>query len=228
MKAVIFNQHGGPEVLHLAEVPDPQVKPDEVLIEVRACALNHLDVWVRKGLPGIKIPLPHILGNDVAGVVREAGELVTWAKAGDEVMIQPGVSCGHCAACLAGRDNTCDEYDIIGYRRDGGYAELLAVPGVNLVPKPQGLSWPEAAALPLVTLTAWHMLVERARVQPGEDVLVHAAGSGVGSIGIQIAKLHGARVIATASSDEKLAKARELGADDTAFQHSGIRSLEFT
>ena len=215
MKAVIFEQHGGPEVLKLAEVPDPQIKPNEVLVEVRACALNHLDVWVRGGLPGIKIPLPHILGNDVAGVVREAGELATWVKPGDEVMLQPGVSCGHCPECLAGRDNMCDEYDIIGHRRDGGYAELLAVPAVNVVPKPRSLSWPEAAALPLVTLTAWHMLVTQARVQPGEDVLVHAAGSGVGSLGIQIAKLRGARVIATASSEEKLAKARELGADET-------------
>ena len=215
MKAVIFSQHGGPEVLKFAEVADPQIKADEVLVEVRACALNHLDMWVRGGLPGIKIPLPHILGDDVAGVVREVGELVTWTKPGDEVMVQPGVSCGHCVECLAGRDNMCDEYDMIGYRRDGGYAELLSVPGVNVIPKPENLSWPEAAALPLVTLTAWHMLVTRAQVQPGEDVLVHAAGSGVGSLGIQIAKLRGARVIATASSEEKLAKARELGADET-------------
>lgn len=215
MKAIIFEHHGGPEVLAPAEVPDPQIKANEVLIEVRACALNHLDVWVRKGLPGIKIPLPHILGNDIAGIVREAGELVTWAKTGDEVMVQPGVSCGHCAECLAGHDNMCAEYDIIGYRRDGGYAELVAVPGINLIPKPARLEWTQAAALPLVTLTAWHMLVARANVQPGEDVLVHAAGSGVGSIGIQIAKLRGARVIATASSEEKLAKARELGADET-------------
>jgi len=215
MKAVIFEQHGGPEVLKYTEVADPQIKANEVLVEVRGCALNHLDVWVRGGLPGIKIPLPHILGDDVAGVVRDAGELVTWTKPGDEVMVQPGVSCGHCVECLAGRDNMCDEYDMIGYRRDGGYAELLSVPGVNVIPKPGNLSWPEAAALPLVTLTAWHMLVTQARVQPGEDVLVHAAGSGVGSLGIQIAKLRGARVIATASSDEKLAKARELGADET-------------
>lgn len=202
-------------MLKYTEVADPQIKANEVLVEVRACALNHLDVWVRAGLPGIKIPLPHILGDDVAGVVREAGELVTWTKPGDEVMVQPGVSCGHCVECLAGRDNMCDEYDMLGYRRDGGYAELLSVPGVNVIPKPENLSWPEAAALPLVTLTAWHMLVTQARVQPGEDVLVHAAGSGVGSLGIQIAKLRGARVIATASSDEKLTKARELGADET-------------
>jgi NADPH:quinone reductase-like Zn-dependent oxidoreductase len=215
MKAVIFKIHGGSEVLEFTDVPDPKINPHEVLIEVRACALNHLDVWVRNGMPGIKIPLPHILGNDIAGVVREVGELVSWVNAGDEVMMQPGVSCGHCAECLAGRDNMCDEYDIIGYRRDGGYAELVAVPGANIIPKPKNLSWAEAAALPLVTLTAWHMLVKRANVQPGEDVLIHAAGSGVGSLGIQIAKLHGARVIATASSESKLEKARELGADET-------------
>jgi len=215
MKAVVFEQHGGPEVLKFTEVRDPQIKANEVLVEVRACALNHLDVWVRAGLPGIKISLPHILGNDVAGVVREVGDLVTWVRPGDEVLLQPGVSCGHCEHCLAGRDNFCVEYDILGSGRNGGYAELVAVPGVNVIPKPKNLSWEEAAALPLVTLTAWHMLVTRAQVQPGEDVLIHAAGSGVGSLGIQIARLRGARVITTASSDDKLEKARELGADQT-------------
>ena len=215
MKAAIFRQHGGPEVLEYTDVPEPALRANEVLVEVKACALNHLDIFVRNGLPGIEIPLPHILGNDVAGVVREVGELVTWVKPGDEVMVQPGVSCGHCEACLSGQDNMCREYDIIGYRRNGGYAELVAVPGVNIIPKPANLSWEEAAALPLVTVTAWHMLVTRANVQPGEDVLVHAAGSGVGSIAIQIAKLRGARVITTASADEKLARARELGADET-------------
>ncbi|MDQ2976519.1 MAG: zinc-binding dehydrogenase [Acidobacteriota bacterium] len=214
MKAVIFNQHGGPEVLEYAESPDPTIEANEVLVEVKACALNHLDVWARGGLPGIKIPLPHILGNDIAGVVRDVGELVSWVQTGDEVMLHPGVSCGHCAECLAGRDNLCPEYDILGYRRHGGYAELVAAPGVNVIPKPGNLKWEEAAALPLVTVTAWHMLVTRAQVRPGEDVLIHAAGSGVGSIGIQVAKLLGARVIATASSDEKLAKAKELGADE--------------
>lgn len=215
MRASIFRQHGGAEVLEYADVPAPEIRANEVLVEVKACAINHLDLFVRQGLPGIEIPLPHILGNDISGVVREVGELVTWTRPGDEVMVQPGVSCGHCEACLSGQDNLCREYDIIGYRRDGGYAELVTVPGVNIIPKPSGLSWEEAAALPLVTLTAWHMLVTRARVQPGEDVLVHAAGSGVGSIAIQIAKLRGARVITTASTDEKLAKARELGADQT-------------
>ena len=202
-------------MLEYTDVPEPTLRANEVIVEVKACALNHLDIFVRNGLPGIEIPLPHILGNDVAGVAREVGELVTWVKAGDEVMVQPGVSCGHCEACLSGRDNMCREYDIVGYRRNGGYAELVVVPGVNIIQKPPGLSWEEAAALPLVTVTTWHMLVTRANVQPGEDVLVHAAGSGVGSVAIQIAKLRGARVITTASSDEKLAKARELGADET-------------
>jgi NADPH:quinone reductase-like Zn-dependent oxidoreductase len=214
MKAVIFEEHGGPEVLQVRDVAEPRIRANEVLVEVRACALNHLDVWARRGLPGIEIKLPHILGNDIAGIVREAGELVTWVCAGDEVMLHPGVSCGHCIDCLRGQDNLCPEYDMLGYRRDGGYAELVAAPGVNVIPKPPGLKWEEAAALPLVTVTAWHMLVTRASVQPGEDVLVHAAGSGVGSIGIQVAKLRGARVIATAGSDEKLEKARELGADE--------------
>lgn len=214
MKAVIFNQHGGPEVLLYTDAPDPTIKANEVLVEVKACALNHLDVWARGGLPGIEIPLPHILGNDIAGLVCEVGELVSWVRSGDEVMLQPGVSCGHCVECLSGRDNLCRDYEIIGYHRHGGYAELVAAPGVNVIPKPKNLSWAEAAALPLVTVTAWHMLVTRANVQPGEDVLVHAAGSGVGSIGIQVAKLRGARVIATASSDDKLAKAKVLGADE--------------
>ena|SRR6476646_1889186 len=215
MKASIFHLHGGPEVLEYAEVPEPRMRANEVLVEIKGCALNHLDIFARTGLPGIEIRLPHILGNDVAGVVKEVGDLITWIKPGDEVMIQPGVSCGHCDACLSGRDNLCREYDIIGYRRDGGYAQFVAVPGVNVFPKPSNLNWEEAAALPLVTVTAWHMLVTRANVQPGEEVLVHAAGSGVGSLAIQIAKLRGARVIATASSEEKLAKARSLGADET-------------
>ncbi len=215
MKAVIFSEHGGSEVLRYADAPEPTIKANEVLVEVRACALNHLDVWTRGGLPGISVPLPHILGNDIAGVVREVGAVVDWVKAGDEVMLQPGVSCGHCRECLAGADNLCPQYDILGYRRSGGYAELVAAPAVNVIPKPENLSWEEAASLPLTLLTAWHMLVTRAAIQPGETVLIHAAGSGVGSIGIQIAKLRGARVLATASTEEKRAKAIELGADET-------------
>lgn len=214
MRAVVFQEHGGPEVLRQEERPEPKIRANEVLVEVRACALNHLDVWARTGLPGIEIPRPHILGNDIAGVVREVGDVVDWVRPGEEVLLQPGVSCGHCHECLRGADNLCLQYDILGYRRDGGYAELVAAPGVNVVRKPESLSWAEAAALPLTLLTAWHMLVTRARVEPGEDVLIHAAGSGVGSIGIQVAKLKGARVIATAGSAEKLEKALALGADD--------------
>lgn len=215
MKAVVFNEHGGPDVLEYTDVPVPTIRANEVLVQVKACALNHLDVFVRGGLPGIEIPLPHILGNDVAGIVREVGELVTWVKTGDEVLLQPGLSCGHCAECFRGEDNLCRQYDIVGYRHDGGYAEFLSVPGANVIPKPPQISWEEAASLPLVTLTAWHMLITRAKLQPGETLLVHAAGSGVGSVAIQIGKLLGARVIATAGSDNKLAKARELGADET-------------
>jgi len=215
MKAVIFKQHGGPEVLEYTEVEEPSPKANEVLVKVKACALNHLDLFIRRGLPGIQIPLPHILGSDISGIVQEVGNLVSWVKPGDEVIVQPGVSCTHCEACLNGADNLCREYDMIGYRRDGGYAEFVAVPGINIIPKPANLSWEAAAALPLVSITAWHMLVSRANVQPGEVVLVHAAGSGVGSIAIQVAKLRGARVITTASSEEKLVKARELGADET-------------
>ena len=215
MKAVVFRKHGGPDVLEYTDVPQPQIRADEVLVEVKACALNHLDVFVRLGLPGIEILLPHILGNDVAGIVREVGELVSWVSSGDEVVLQPGLSCTHCAECLRGDDNLCRQYDILGYRHNGGYAQFVAVPGVNVIPKPTGISWEQAAALPLVTLTAWHMLVTRAKLQTGENLLVHAAGSGVGSIAIQLGKLFGARVIATAGSDEKLVKARELGADET-------------
>lgn len=215
MKAVVFRKHGGPDVLEYTDVPAPTIRPNEVLVQVKACALNHLDVFVRGGMPGIEIALPHILGNDVAGIVREVGELVTWVQPNDEVLLQPGLSCGHCAECLRGEDNLCRQYDIIGYRHEGGYAEFVVVPGVNVIPKPAQLSWEEAAALPLVTLTAWHMLVTRAKLQAGESLLVHAAGSGVGSIAIQIGKLLGAHVIATAGSDEKLSKARELGADET-------------
>lgn len=215
MKAVSFSEHGGPEVLKYGESPDPKAKPDEVLVEVRACALNHLDIWLRRGLPGIKVPLPHIGGCDTAGIVREAGSLVDWIAPGSNVMISPGASCGHCGSCLSGEDNLCPKYDIIGgYRRNGGFAELIAVPGANAIPMPKNLSFEEAAALPLVYVTAWHMLVTNAKVKQGEDVLVHAAGSGVGSAAIQIARLFGARVIATAGSDDKLQKARELGADE--------------
>jgi NADPH:quinone reductase-like Zn-dependent oxidoreductase len=214
MQAIVIERHGGPDELRLREAPQPEVPADSVLIEVRACAVNFLDVWARRGLAGVKIPLPLIPGNDIAGVVRETGSLVDWLKPGAEVAVSPGVSCGHCPACLDGDDNLCRRYRVLGFGRNGGYAQFAAVPGANCIPKPASLSWPETAAIPLVFLTAWHMLVHKARVKPGEDVLILAAGSGVGSAGVQVAKLHGARVIATASTEEKLERARQLGADE--------------
>jgi NADPH:quinone reductase-like Zn-dependent oxidoreductase len=214
LKTILIREHGGTEVLKYSDFPDPEIGPGEVLLEVKACALNHLDLWVRRGLPGIEFKFPHILGNDVSGVVKEVGEGVTNVKSGDRVLVSPGVSCMHCEQCLSGQDNLCRFYHIIGYARPGGYAEYLNVPSVNVVPIPGTMSFEEAAAIPLVFLTAWHMLVTRARLKAGETVLVHAAGSGVGSAAIQIGKLLNARVIATASTEEKLAKAKELGADE--------------
>ncbi len=214
MRAVVINEHGGIDVLKYTDFPEPEIGPGEVLIQVKACALNHLDLWVRRGLPGIEFKFPHILGCDVSGIVKSVGEGVKNVKANDRVLVSPGVSCMHCEQCLSGQDNLCRAYHIVGYARLGGYAEYLKVPSVNVVPIPGPLSFEEAAAIPLVFLTAWHMLVTRAKLKVGETVLVHAAGSGVGSAAIQIAKLFNARVFATASTEAKLAKARELGADE--------------
>ncbi len=224
MKAIVFHQHGGPEVLRYEEVPEPQINAKEVLVRVRACALNHLDLWVRRGLPGIRIPLPHIPGSDISGEVVKVGDLVTRVKPGQKVVLAPGQSCGQCPACLGGADNQCRQYTNFGYMVDGGCAEYVKSPEVNCMPWPGDLSFDEAAAVPLVFLTAWHMLVGRVHLQPGEDVLVIGAGSGVGSAAIQIAKLLAARVFATAGSEEKLRKAKELGADDTI--HHGKQSIQ--
>ena len=219
MKAVIFSEHGGPEVLRYAERPEPEMGPEEVLIRVRACALNHLDLWVRRGMPGIAIPMPHIPGSDIAGEVARVGANVVGVKAGERVLLSPGISCGQCVHCLKGNDNFCRQYTLFGYRVDGGYAEFVRSPAVNAIPIPAKLGFEEAAALPLVFLTAWHMLITRAQLKPDETVLVLGAGSGVGSAAIQIAKVAGARVIATAGSELKLQKAKELGADDV-FLHT--------
>lgn len=214
MKAVVFNRHGGEEVFELTQLPEPEISANEALVRVKACALNHLDVWIRKGIRGVEFPMPHILGADISGVVEQVGELVRNARAGDEVVLSPGTSCMVCEYCLSARDNLCAAYDILGYRSNGGYAEYVRVPSVNLIPKPKNMSFEEASSVPLVFLTAWHMLNERVHLKAGETVLVHAAGSGVGSAAIQIAKLLGARVLATASTDEKLEKAKGLGADE--------------
>jgi NADPH:quinone reductase-like Zn-dependent oxidoreductase len=214
MKAIIFNQHGGPEVLQYTDVPTPEIAANEVLVRVRACALNHLDLWVRRGLPGMTFSFPHIPGSDIAGEVARVGSLVTDVPVGQRVMLAPGLSCGHCPACAAGADNRCRKYTLFGYQSDGGCAEYVKSPVANVIPIPDQTKFEDAAAIPVVFITAWHMLITRAAVQPGEDVLVLAAGSGVGSTAIQIARLAGARVIATAGSGAKLAKARELGADE--------------
>ncbi|GAA6748691.1 zinc-binding dehydrogenase [Thermus brockianus] len=214
MKAVVMEARGGPEVLKVAEVPTPEPGPKEVRLRVKAAALNHLDVWVRKGVASPKLPLPHVLGADASGVVDAVGPGVTAFAPGDEVVVNPGLSCGHCERCLAGEDNLCPRYEILGEHRWGAYAEYLVVPEANLLKKPQNLSFEEAAAIPLTFLTARQMVVDKLQVRPGDDVLIMAAGSGVSVAAIQIAKLHGARVIATAGSEEKLRKARELGADE--------------
>src|ERR1700693_368899 len=213
MKAARIHQHGSPDVLVYEDAPEPQIKANQVLIRVRACALNHLDLFVRAGIPGMKFAMPHILGCDIAGEVVETGELCERVKPGWRVLLSPGLSCRQCDQCLAGRDSFCRRYTIFGYGVDGGNAELLAAPEWTAIQIPNDLSFEEAAAAPLVFLTAWHMLVGRARLQLGEDVLVLAASSGVGSAAIQIAKLHRCRVIATAGGEAKLAKAKELGAD---------------
>jgi NADPH:quinone reductase-like Zn-dependent oxidoreductase len=213
MKAVRFHQHGGPEVLKYEDAPDPKIQPNEVLVRVRTCALNHLDLWLRVGVPAWKLPMPHITGSDIAGEVAETGDLVTRVKPGDRVLLAPGISCGQCEACFKGLDSACRSYTLFGLLVDGGYAEYVRSPEVNVIPIPGDLSFDEAAAVPLVFVTAWHMLMTRAQLKPGEDVLVIGAGSGVGSAAIQLAKLMQARVITVAGSDEKLEKARALGAD---------------
>lgn len=220
MKAILFDHHGGPDVLRYTDIPEPEVRSGEVLVRVHACALNHLDLWVRGGLPGVPIPLPHIPGSDVAGVIEKIGSNVTTVKPGEKVVLAPGVTCGKCPACLAGRDNYCPQFTNLGYMIDGGCAEFVRCPEVNCFPYPENLAFEQAAAVPLVFQTAWHMLLTRAHLQPAETVLILGAGSGVGSAAIQIAKFFGCRVVATAGNDAKLVKAKELGADDLINHHT--------
>ena len=211
MKAVRFHQHGGPEVLRFEDAPDPQPAAGRAIVRVRACALNHLDLWERRGLDRVKLPLPHISGADVAGEVLETGQ---------RVMLQPGLRCGACAPCRRGDDNQCVHYDVLGLRSDGGYAELIAVPLENLIPIPATLDFITAAAFPLTFLTAWHMLVTRGRLREGDVVLVLAGGSGVGQAAIQLARHFGARVFAT-SAPEKAQRTRALGAEQV-FDHYSV------
>ncbi len=211
MKAVRIHEFGGPEVLRYEDVSDPTPRPDQVLVRVRACALNHIDLWIRAGLPGVK--LPHILGSDIAGEIVEVGEYITNFKLGQRVLLAPMHFCNHCAKCVAGLQNQCPEFTALGNRVDGGNCELIAMPAVNVIPIPDSLDFNQAASVPLVFLTAWHMLVGRAAIRPGQTVLVLGAGSGVGIAAIQVSKLFHARVITTAGDEKKLDKARELGAD---------------
>lgn len=213
MKAVRFHQHGGPEVLRYEDVPDPEPGRDEVLVQIKCAGINHLDIWVRKGLPGLKIPLPHTPGCDGAGIVRAVGEGVTNVAAGDRVLLNPQITCGKCEFCAQGDGSLCLNYAILGEHTTGTYCQYYAVPKHNAVKIPDDISFEVAAAAPLAYLTAWRMIVTRGRLKPSEDVLVIAAGAGVGVACVQIAKMMGARVIATASSDEKCRKIQELGAD---------------
>jgi NADPH:quinone reductase-like Zn-dependent oxidoreductase len=211
MKAVRIHQFGGPEVLTYEDVADPKPRKDQVLIRVRACALNHLDIFVRQGLPGVS--LPHILGSDIAGEIVEVGEYVTDLKAGQRVLIAPMHFCNRCVKCVAGLQNQCRQFTVLGNGVDGGNCELMAVPAVNVIPIPDALGFNEAASVPLVFVTAWHMLTGRAAIRPGQTVLVLGANSGVGIAAIQIAKMFQARVIATAGDERKMERARGLGAD---------------
>lgn len=213
MRAVRIHEHGGPEALRLDDVPVPEAAGDGVRIAVKAASVNHLDLFIRRGMPGLKIPLPRRLGSDAAGVVDAVGPDVRERKPGERVLINPGISCGRCEFCAAGEGSLCLTYSLIGEHCDGAQAEYVTVPERNVHPIPEGMSFEEAAAVPLVFLTAWRMLITKARVQPGEDVLILGAGAGVGTAAIQIARTAGARVWAVAGGPGKLGQAKALGAE---------------
>jgi len=213
MKAVLFRAHGGPDKLSYEDLPMPVIGPDEVLVKVKACALNHLDIWIRQGNPAYPMPMPHVSGSDIAGVVEQVGAQVDNVATGQSVVVSPGVSCWKCEYCLSGRDNMCRSYSLIGAMMHGGYAEYVKVPFRNVLPMPENLSFEQAASFPLVSVTASHMLFAKAGLQHGETVLIMGGGGGVGTMAIQMAKLAGARVITTVGSDDKIPKAVVLGAD---------------
>ncbi|MBN9164537.1 MAG: alcohol dehydrogenase [Myxococcales bacterium 68-20] len=213
-EAMVMMATGGPEVLERKTIELREPGPREVRIRVRAVALNHIDIWGRRGLPHFKYEFPHRLGADIAGEIEALGPGATGAKIGDKVVVNPGLSCGACERCLLGEDTFCRSYRILGENTQGGYSRHVVVPDANLLPMPTNLSFEEASAIPLCFLTAWQMVVRKGEVRPGQTVLVQAAGSGVSSAAIQIAKMHGARVIATTGTEEKAKRARELGADE--------------
>jgi len=227
VKAVVFDQHGGIEVLKLQNVAEPTPGPNEVLVHVRASACNFNDIWARRGLPGMKIIMPHISGSDIAGEIVALGSEVEAGagsggfsnlnlKVGDEVVVHCGISCRVCDACTNGQEYFCKQFKIWGFQtgpNDGGHAEYVKVPAVNVLPKPKQLSWEEAASMPLVLVTVWRMLVTRARIRPGDFVLVLGAAGGLGVMAVQICKLFGAHAIAVGANEEKLDLAKSLGAD---------------
>ncbi len=213
MKAVHIHEHGGPEVLRYEDAPEPKPRADDVVVRIKACSLNHLDLWVRGGLPGLKLNMPHVLGSDGAGEVVEVGAACDQVKAGDRILVAPGKSSRRNPYTAAGHDNWSPDYGLFGHHYPGLQAEYVAIPEANALPVPGDLSFEQAASIPLVFLTAWHMLVGIAQIKMCEDVLIIGGSSGVGIAAIQIAKLFHGRVIATAGGDEKMAKAKELGAD---------------
>jgi NADPH:quinone reductase-like Zn-dependent oxidoreductase len=213
MKALAFNEFGGPDKLRLQDVPDPKAGPDDVLVRVRACALNHLDIFVRQGIPALKTPLPFWTGCDIAGEIAEVGAHVKTVKPGDRVVVNPNLTCGRCEFCRKGEDSMCVRYGILGEHVPGGMAELVAVRSDNVLALPAAISFEDAASFVLTNMTAWRMVVTQGQVRPGQDVLIIGVGGGVSSTAVQIAKLAGARVIATSSSDGKLKRAQQLGAD---------------
>jgi len=213
MKALAFNEFGGPDKLKLQDVPDPKITPNEVLVRVRACALNHLDLFVREGIPALKTPLPFWTGCDIAGEIAAVGAEVPGVKVGERVVVNPNLTCGRCEFCMQGEDSLCVKYGILGEHVPGGLAEYVAVRGDNVLPLPARISFEDAASFVLTNMTAWRMIVTQGQVRPGQDVLVIGVGGGVSSTAVQIARLAGARVIVTSSSDAKLERARALGAD---------------
>ncbi len=220
MKAIVFSEQGSVEVLQYTDVPKPTLTTNEVLLEVEACAVNYLDLHARRNRPEIEAKLrrgdtPHILGSDIAGTIAEVGAEARGVAVGDRVVLAPCIPCGVCSDCHRGAENLCDTQELIGFQTNGGYAEYVKAPAQNAIQIPAPLSFVNAAAMPIAYLTAWHMLMERAKLRPEDDVLILGVGGGVGSAGLQIAKLTGARVFATASSDEKLERAQQMGADVT-------------
>jgi NADPH:quinone reductase-like Zn-dependent oxidoreductase len=213
MKATVFKEHGSVDKLVYTDIAEPEISSSEVLVKVKACGINHLDIWVREGMPGVTLPLPHILGCEITGEIAGIGSAVKDLSIGQRVLISPGINCGKCEYCLSSNDSLCHEFKIMGFQVNGGYAEYAKAPVENIIPISDKLSFEEWAAVPLVFLTAWNMLKTRGNLATGETVLIHAAGSGIGSAAIQIARLSGADVITTVGSDGKLEKARELGAN---------------